>query len=136
MVSSCGKGATRRTMKRLVIILSLAGTVAIPFVLRPKQAGSESADVTLVLVTPHNEAIRHEFGIGFKEWYKARTGKTVFIDWRVIGGTTEIARFLEGEYVASFQNYWTNELKKPWSTEVLVGFQNGKLAADAQPIAK
>lgn len=122
-------------MKRLLIILALVATVALPFVLRPKQAAPENADVTLVLVTPHNEAIRHEFGVGFKEWYKARTGKTVFLDWRVLGGTTEIARFLEGEYVASFQNYWRNELKKPWSTEVLAGFQNGQLPADAPAAA-
>jgi iron(III) transport system substrate-binding protein len=123
-------------MKRLIIIMALVATVALPFVLRPKQAAPENADVTLVLVTPHNEAIRHEFGIGFKEWYKARTGKIVFIDWRVIGGTTEIARFLESEYVASFQNYWTGELGKPWSTEVLTGFQNGRLPADAPAIAR
>jgi iron(III) transport system substrate-binding protein len=123
-------------MKRLLIIIALVATVALPFVLRPKQAAPENADLTLVLVTPHNEAIRHEFGIGFKEWYKARTGKTVFLDWRVIGGTTEIARFLEGEYVASFQNYWRNELKKDWSTEVLAGFQNGKLPADAPAVAR
>src|SRR5215217_1735035 len=123
-------------MKRLLIIIALVATVALPFLLRPKQAAPENADVTLVLVTPHNEAIRHEFAIGFKEWYKAQTGKTVFIDWRVLGGTTEIARFLEGEYVASFQNYWTRELKKPWSTEVLAGFQNGRLPADAPTLAK
>jgi iron(III) transport system substrate-binding protein len=123
-------------MKRFIIIVALIATVALPFLLRPKQAAPENADVTLVLVTPHNEAIRHEFAIGFKEWYKARTGKTVFIDWRVLGGTTEIARFLESEYVASFQNYWTRELRKPWSTEVLAGFQNGKLPADAPAIAK
>ena len=123
-------------MKRLLIIIALVTTVALPFVLRPKRAAPENEDVTLVLVTPHNEAIRHEFAIGFKEWYKARTGKTVFIDWRVLGGTTEIARFLEGEYVASFQNYWTRELKKPWSTEVLAGFQNGRLPADAPALAQ
>lgn len=123
-------------MKRLLIIIALVATVALPFLLRPKQAAPENADVTLVLVTPHNEAIRHEFGVGFKEWYKARTGKTVFLDWRVLGGTTEIARFLEGEYVASFQNYWRNELKKPWSTEVLAGFQNGQLPAGAPAEAK
>lgn len=123
-------------MKRLIIILALVATVALPFVFRPKQAAREKADVTLVLVTPHNEAIRHEFGLGFKEWYKARTGKTVEVDWRVLGGTTEIARFLEGEYVASFQNLWTRELRKPWSTEIQAGFQNGRLSTDAPALVK
>lgn len=123
-------------MKRFIIILALIATVALPFVLRPKQAAPESADVTLVLVTPHNEAIRHEFGAAFKQWYKARTGKTVFIDWRVLGGTTEIARFLEGEYIASFQNLWERKLGKPWSAEIQAGFQNGRLPADAPAIVK
>ena len=97
-------------LRQIIIVLALVATVALPFALRPKQATAEKADVTLVLVTPHNEAIRHEYGRGFREWYHARTGKTVLVDWRVIGGTSEIARFLEGEYVASFQNIWTQKL--------------------------
>lgn len=123
-------------MKRFLIILALITTVALPFLLRPKQAAPESADATLVLVTPHNEAIRHEFTLAFKQWYKARTGKTVFLDWRVLGGTTEIARFLEGEYISSFQNLWERKLGKPWSAEIQAGFQNGRLPADAPAIVK
>lgn len=123
-------------MKRFLIIFALIATVALPFLLRPKQAAPMSADRTLVLVGPHNEAIRHEFTVGFQEWYRARTGKTVFLDWRVLGGTTEIARFLEGEYVASFQNYWQRTLQKPWSAEIQDGFQNGRLPADAPAIVK
>lgn len=123
-------------MKRFLIITALVATVALPFLLRPKTAALRKADETLVLVTPHNEAIRHEFALGFQEWYRAKTGKTVFIDWRVLGGTTEIARFLEGEYVASFQNLWTRKLGKPWSAEILAGFQNGRLPPDAPAIVK
>jgi ABC-type Fe3+ transport system substrate-binding protein len=123
-------------MKRWVIILALVATVALPFVLRPKQRETERADETLVLVTPHNEAIRHEYAQGFRAWYHAKTGRTVAIDWRVLGGTSEIARFMEGEYTASFQTFWTQKLGKPWSTEVKAGFQNPKLAADAPALAK
>jgi len=123
-------------IKRAVIILALVGIVALPFILRPKQAPKEKADDTLVIITPHNEAIRHEYGLGFRQWYKARTGRTVFIDWRVIGGTSEIARFLESEYVASFQNHWQHRLKRPWSIEVQAAFANGRLAADAPAVAQ
>lgn len=123
-------------LRQTIIILALVATVALPFALRPKQVSAEKADETLVLVTPHNEAIRHEYGHGFRDWYRAKTGKTVAIDWRVIGGTSEIARFLEGEYVASFQNIWTQKLGKPWSVEVQAGFQNPKLPADAPAIVK
>jgi len=123
-------------IKRAVIILALVGIVALPFILRPKQAPKEKADDTLVIITPHNEAIRHEYGLGFRQWYKARTGRTVFIDWRVIGGTSEIARFLESEYVASFQNHWMRRLDRPWSIEVQAAFANPRLAADAPPAAQ
>ena len=117
--------------KTTVILLLLALTLALPFALRPKQEAASRADDTVVIITPHNEAIRHEFAQGFAKWYKARTGRTVAIDWRLIGGTSEIARYINGEYVASFQNYWVNTLHKPWSNDVLNGFANGRLASDA-----
>lgn len=122
-------------LKRSIILLALALTVALPFLLRPKQRPPEKADDTLVVITPHNEAIRHEFGVGFRRWYHARTGRTVALDWRVVGGTSDIGRFLESEYVASFRNYWTNDLRRPWSTEVQAGFTNAQLGADAPPEA-
>ena len=118
-------------LKRAIILLALVVTVAVPFALRPRQAAPSDADDTLVIITPHNEAIRHEFSLAFRQWYKARTGRTVFLDWRMIGGTSEIARYLEGEYVASFRNLWTNKLGRPWGTEVQSGFQNPRLPADA-----
>jgi len=123
-------------MQRFLIIFALVVTIAVPFVLRPKQESVAEADDVLVIITPHNEAIRHEYGVGFSQWYKARTGRTVGVDWRVIGGTSEIARFLEGEYVASFRNYWTNTLDEDWTNEVQVGFHDRRLSADAPAIVK
>jgi iron(III) transport system substrate-binding protein len=118
--------------KRFIIIFTLIAVVALPFVLRPKKAERERADETLVLITPHNEALRHEFGVGFRNWYKKKTGKTVALDWRVIGGTSEIARFLEGEYTAAFELHWTKKLGRKWSSDVQAAFQNHRLPADAR----
>ena len=123
-------------MKRALLILALLAVVGLPFLLRTKQVSVASADETVVIVTPHNEAIRYEYGRGFGEWYKARTGKTVAIDWRVLGGTSEIARFLESEYITAFQNHWTNQLRKPWSMEVQAGSQNGRLSPDAPAVVR
>jgi ABC-type Fe3+ transport system substrate-binding protein len=120
-------------MKRALLIIALVAVVGLPFLFRTKQATIESADETVVIITPHNEALRYEYARGFREWYHARTGKTVAIDWRVIGGTSEITRFLESEYVSSFQNYWTQQLGKPWSLEVLAAFQNPKLTPGKTP---
>jgi ABC-type Fe3+ transport system substrate-binding protein len=118
-------------LKRGIILLALVATVALPFILRPRRASPGRADDTVVIITPHNEAIRHEFEAGFMDWYKAKTGRTVYVDWRMIGGTSEIARYLDGEYVASFRNIWTGRLGRRWSTEVQSGSQSGRLPADA-----
>jgi iron(III) transport system substrate-binding protein len=118
-------------LKRGIIILALVGIVAVPFVLRPKQASPEQADDTLVIITPHNEAIRHEFSVGFRAWYKAKTGRTVFLDWRNVGGTSDIARYLDGQYDASFENLWTSKAGRAWSAEIEAGYKNGRLPADA-----
>lgn len=121
-------------MKRLVLILTLVAIVAVPFVLRPKRVAAGQADDTLVVITPHNEAIRYEFARAFADWYRTKTGRTVAIDWRIVGGTSEIARFLEGEYVAAFENHWSRRLGKPWNAEIQAGFQNGRLP-DTAPAA-
>lgn len=117
--------------KRGSIILAVIVVVALPFFLRPPSAITGPADETLVIITPHNEAIRHEYTQAFRRWYRARTGKTVAIDWRVIGGSSEIARFLESEYVAAFQNHWVHHLRRPWSVEVQAAFHNGRLPGTA-----
>ncbi|MDB6114658.1 MAG: hypothetical protein JWQ62_1603 [Lacunisphaera sp.] len=121
-------------MKRALIILALVAVVGLPFLLRPRQRTvAGRADDTLVVITPHNEALRYEYARGFRDWYQARTGRTVAIDWRVIGGTTEITRFIESEYVSAFQNHWTKTLHRDWSMEVQAAFQNPKLVPDNSP---
>jgi iron(III) transport system substrate-binding protein len=122
-------------MKRALIILALVTVVGLPFIFRPAKQTIGRADGSVVIITPHNEAIRQEYAQGFQEWYRAKTGKTVTIDWRVIGGTSEIARFLESEYVSSFQNHWTRKLGKAWSMEVQAAFANPRLPKDARPEA-
>ena len=118
-------------VKRAIILVALAAVIALPFVLRPKQPAAEASDLTLVIITPHNEAIRSEFGRGFRQWYRARTGRAVLLDWRVIGGTSDITRFLEAEYIAAFKNHWTGKLHRPWSAEIQAGFTNPRLPATA-----
>jgi ABC-type Fe3+ transport system substrate-binding protein len=120
--------------KRALLLLVLVATVALPFVLRPKKPAPVHADATLVIITPHNEAIRYEFGLAFERWYKQQTGKTVFVDWRVIGGTSEIARYLDGAYTAAFQNYWTATLKRAWSGGVQQAFDNPQVVPGSDPV--
>ncbi|MBA3849819.1 MAG: iron ABC transporter substrate-binding protein [Opitutus sp.] len=122
-------------MKRALIVLALVAVVALPFALRTQRTTIGRADDTVIIITPHNEAIRYEYSHGFADWWKARTGRTVQVDWRVIGGTSEITRFLESEYVASFQNHWTKTLGQPWSMDVQAAFTNHRLPKDAPALA-
>lgn len=122
--------------KNIALLTILAAILILPFALREAVVATGPADDTLVVITPHNEAIRREFARAFSEWRVARTGRTAAIDWRTIGGTSEIARYLEGEYTAAFRHHWTNDLGRPWSLVVQSSFANGRLPADAPPEAR
>ncbi|MBE2214819.1 MAG: extracellular solute-binding protein [Opitutaceae bacterium] len=124
---------SREWIGRGLVLATLVAVVALPFALRKESAPSLRADDTVVIITPHNEAIRSEFSRGFERWYRERTGRSVALDWRVIGGTSEITRFLESEYMGSFQLHWTRTLGRKWSDVVQRSFDNPKVALDDTP---
>lgn len=93
-----------------MVLAALGVILAIPFLLRPKDNLLIQADETIVLVSPHNEAIREEFSRTFGEYYKAKTGKTVRLDWRSIGGTSDITKFMSSQFDAAFGVYWRHDL--------------------------
>src|SRR5262245_14941065 len=104
-------------MARYAAILGLLALVlAVPFALRPSRSESawREGDPVLIIVTPHNEAIRHEFGRGFSKWHEAKFGRPVKVEWRAIGGTTEIMRFLTSEYASAAKDWWRRKSGKPW----------------------
>lgn len=117
-------------VKNFWIIAAFAVVLAGPLALRPKTAHSAKADRTLVIITPHNEATRYEFARAFDAFYFRAHGQHVRIDWRSPGGTSEISRYLASEYLAAFENFWTNKLHRPWSAAVQGAFDNPKAAPD------
>ncbi len=82
--------------------------VALPFIFRQPapDGGWRAGDPVLIVITPHNEAIRYEFAQAFSAWHQREYGKPVKLDWRIIGGTTEIMRYLEAELVVAFRAWW------------------------------
>jgi iron(III) transport system substrate-binding protein len=108
----------------LPILISLCVVVAAPFLFRQPEIDTGSAEDELVIISPHNEAIRFEFTRAFANYYRKSTGRSVHIDWRLPGGTTEIVRYLNSEFEASFRSYWTGDLRRPWDREVLEAFAN------------
>jgi iron(III) transport system substrate-binding protein len=96
-------------MRILVVFAALILVLALPFALKPKENLLAKADDTVVIITPHNEQIRYEFSHAFSASYKKATGRSVRIDWRVPGGTSEIAKYLKGEFFAAFEYFWKTE---------------------------
>ena len=92
-------------LKNLSILLVAALVCALPFLLRPARDAGEwrEGDPVLVVVSPHIASIREEFARGFSRWHAERFGRPVQIDWRNIGGTTEIMRYLQGEYESAYR---------------------------------
>ncbi|MBI3987266.1 MAG: extracellular solute-binding protein [Lentisphaerae bacterium] len=82
-------------------LAAFAVTLAVPFLLKPAEESRPAGARTLVIVSPHNEAIRHEFEHAFRAWHLKTHGEVVLLDWRSIGGTSEIVRYLDGEFKAA-----------------------------------
>ncbi|MFT3787547.1 MAG: ABC transporter substrate-binding protein [Tepidisphaeraceae bacterium] len=88
--------------RNALILALLALIVALPFVFRQKAIDGDwkPGDPTIVIISPHNEAIRYEFERAFNRWRRHKSLPPVKIDWRNIGGATEIGRYLDSEYAS------------------------------------
>jgi iron(III) transport system substrate-binding protein len=122
-------------MSRVSLVgLALVVVLALPFLLKPSENLLADADETLVVISPHNEAVRYEFTLAFTRYYRERTGRTIRIDWRLPGGTSEIARYLAGEYMGAFERAWTRAGRQ-WSPDVAAAFDDPKVVPAASPAA-
>ena len=87
----------------LPILILLAVIVAAPLLLRrdTEVALTEAGADRLVILTPHNESIRREFGEAFAAHWTGSTGRKLFIDWRAPNGGGEIIRVLDSAFGAA-----------------------------------
>lgn len=91
-------------MRRILpIVLLLVAVIVAPILMR---RGTDLAEIgrgddQLVIITPHNETIRSEFGEAFAKHWKEETGRSLNIDWRIPGGTSDIARVLDSGFKAA-----------------------------------
>ena len=117
-------------MKGILPFAALLAILLLGPILLHRQTGrsGESADETLVIITPHNEATRYEFAQAFREAHFAKTGRRIFVDWRTAGGTSEIARYVAAQYLGSFRDYWTRTLHRQWTAEC-ASFDDPRAAA-------
>jgi iron(III) transport system substrate-binding protein len=118
----------RTVLVRGLIVVVLIGVIlGVPYLLRPPEAGLGPDALTLTALSPHNEAILFEFENAFGRWHHEHYGRPVRIDWRMIGGTSIITRYLAAEYVASFRAHWTRQLGRRWTGEIESGFANPRI---------
>ena len=123
-------------LKQAPLFVVLAIILIGPIALRPKDDAKRPAlhgERALVIITPHVEAIRYEFGRAFEAHYLAKTGQRVHVDYRTPGGTSEIARYIASEYLAAFENHWRNTLRREWNGTVAASFDNAKVTLDDTP---
>ncbi|HSH16784.1 MAG TPA: ABC transporter substrate-binding protein [Verrucomicrobiae bacterium] len=52
----------------------------------------------VVIITPHNEAIRQEFGRAFAAWHEREFNQPAIVEWREMGGTSASLRFVRSEF--------------------------------------
>jgi len=120
-------------IRSFVIVVLIALVVGLPMALRKPGDVVANPDATLVIISPHNEAIRYEFERGFRDWFQEKSGKVVEIDWRTPGGTSEIVKYLDAEYANQFRLYWTRELDRAWTREVAGAFDNRRIELPENP---
>ncbi|RYZ07725.1 MAG: extracellular solute-binding protein [Myxococcales bacterium] len=111
-------------------LIALAALLLVPFALRPKLAAEPDTARRLVLLTPHNEAIRYEMTRGFRSFLEQRGQPPVRLDWRNPGGTTEIARYLSSEYRSAFEQYYAAQTGSSLSERAAQAFANPKQAEE------
>lgn len=89
--------------RAFIIFGILALIIALPVAMRRQVAtGSpRSANDRLVIISPHNESIRQEFGEAFAAHWKQTRGRSIYIDWRTPGGTSEIRMVLDAGFKAA-----------------------------------
>lgn len=124
----------------LAVLLALAAVIAAPVLMKPA-ASARTKDFPekdrLVIITPHVESIRHEFGIAFQRWMKEKYGRDVVIDWRVPGGgTSEIAKVVSSEYLASLEVYWKRHRggSSPWNDQFGREFMEASSKSEARAV--
>jgi len=86
---------------RITIVAVFALLLGVPLLTRDRSRDESPTDQRLIIITPHNEQIRYEFGRAFSAWHEQRFGTSVEVIWNAPGGTSEIRQTLIAQYTAA-----------------------------------
>ena len=87
----------------ICIGICLAILFGVPLFFRGDYVALPSDAVKVIIISPHNEQIRHEFGQGFSRWHLETYGELAEVIWSVPGGTSEIRRMLQSQYTHALE---------------------------------
>ena len=117
--------------KQLVIALAVwLALLALPFALREKEPGegAPAAETEkLVIISAHNKAARDEYARAFGEYYYKKYGKRIELDFRNIGGTSAISKYLSDRFEAEFRAYYEKKHPGEWDDAVAKAFVGGAI---------
>ncbi|MCC7192873.1 MAG: extracellular solute-binding protein [Phycisphaeraceae bacterium] len=103
-------------LPRIFIVSLLAVIIGVPFLLHPEASddssaetplSSDSDDLRLILLSPHNEQIRYEIARSFNRWRRAQNKAEIIFDWRSSGGTSDLRK----QVITEFENAARNGQK-------------------------
>jgi ABC-type Fe3+ transport system substrate-binding protein len=140
MGSVIPSGSKKIIHRLLLAFLPILVLIAIPLILRP-QSNTEnvSGKDCLIIISPHAEPIKYEFENAFKKYYREKFGREIVFDWRSPGGTSDIVRYINDRFEASFRQYWeSNPENGDWNKTIASAFSNQRLdrpSPDALPEA-
>ncbi len=86
--------AGTKTVLMLFGMAAIAGIAALLLFWR----GGEKGTGNLIVVSPHQEGIQHEFDEAFSEWHRRNYGHRVKIDWIDVGGTTKDEQYVRSSF--------------------------------------
>jgi len=89
-----------RVIARWLAVIAPLALLAIPLALREPADRPASDARSLIIITPHNEAIRAEFTRAFRAFALRELGYDVAIDWRTPGGMADISKLINEQYTA------------------------------------
>lgn len=88
----------------VAIVAAMAVLLGVPLITRERTPDVAAGARRLIIITPHNEQIRYEFGRAFSRWHERRFGQPVQVIWNAPGGTTEIRRTLVAQFTAALRS--------------------------------
>lgn len=91
-------------LARIVVIVVFIAILAVPFLFGGRPVTDSDHLRRVIIITPHNEQIRHEFEHAFRDWHLEKYGERVDVVWSTPGGTSEIRKMLQAQYTAALRS--------------------------------